>query len=81
MLYGNLFSRLAHEESQWAEQPGEAYPSFGDSTWSWLPASREETNRAARTFYNTWLNFSTSKDFSWIDQWETNDAPDRRVRR
>ncbi|THG99749.1 hypothetical protein EW026_g2672 [Hermanssonia centrifuga] len=65
----------------WAEQPGETYPSFGDSTWPWLPASREETNRAARTFYNTWLNFSTSKDFSWIDQWETNDAPDRRVRR
>ncbi|KAK0495324.1 DnaJ domain-containing protein [Armillaria luteobubalina] len=36
---------------------------------------------AARTFYNVWINFVTNKDFSWCDQWNLAEAPDRRVRR
>ena len=47
----------------------------------WAPATKEDADTAARTFYNFWLNFATDKDFSWADQWEINDAPDRRVRR
>jgi len=27
------------------------------------------------------MNFSTEKDFSWMDQWNLAEAPDRRVRR
>ncbi|KAI0346304.1 DnaJ-domain-containing protein [Trametopsis cervina] len=80
-IYRNLFKRLAYDESLWSETPLEEYPQFGDSSWPWLPASKEETSGAARTFYNFWTNFVTDKDFSWFDQWEINEAPDRRVRR
>ncbi|KAI0688217.1 hypothetical protein BC835DRAFT_1419329 [Cytidiella melzeri] len=80
-IYRNLFSRLAHDESLWSEQSLEDYPRFGDSTWPWAPASTLEASRAVRTFYTFWTNFVTAKDFSWFDQWETNDAPDRRIRR
>lgn len=80
-IYRNLFARLAYDESQWSEHTADSYPSFGDATWPWVPASKEHADTAARTFYNSWLNFVTEKDFSWEDQYETNDAPDRRVRR
>lgn len=80
-IYRNLFARLAHEESQWSENPADFYPQFGYSYWPWVPSSKEEATTAARTFYNYWLNFVTAKEFSWADQWELNDAPDRRVRR
>ncbi|KAF7789789.1 hypothetical protein EIP86_000735 [Pleurotus ostreatoroseus] len=79
-LYGNLFARLAQEESQWGENTG-SYPSFGDSTWQWLPPSKDESYKAARTFYNIWMSFSTAKDFAWAESWDVNEAPDRRVRR
>jgi DnaJ homolog subfamily A member 5 len=80
-IYRNLFSRLAHDEAQWSETTASSYPQFGTSTWPWAPASKDESFTAARTFYNFWLNFVTAKDFSWADQWELNEAPDRRVRR
>jgi DnaJ family protein A protein 5 len=36
---------------------------------------------AAKPFYDVWLNFVTSKEFSWTDQWDVSEAPDRKVRR
>ncbi|CCM04694.1 uncharacterized protein FIBRA_06880 [Fibroporia radiculosa] len=75
-IYRNLFNRLAHDESQFVEMP---YPSFGYSTWPWTPASKSDAEQAARTFYNFWLNFVTSKDFNWAELWNTTDAPDRRI--
>ena len=71
--------RLAQEEAKWGESS--IYPSFGDPTWPWIPTSKEDADTAARTFYNAWINFSTEKDFAWVESWELNDAPDRRVRR
>jgi hypothetical protein len=73
--------RLAHDESLWAENSVRDYPQFGDSTWPWAPASNQDATSSARNFYKFWTNFVTAKDFSWFDQWEINDAPDRRVRR
>lgn len=78
-IYGNLFARLGQEEAKWGENSD--YPLLGDSTWPWLPASKDDSDKAARTFYNVWINFSTAKDFTWVESWEINDAPDRRVRR
>ncbi|KAI0364749.1 DnaJ-domain-containing protein [Pilatotrama ljubarskyi] len=77
-IYRNLFDRLAHDEKQYADTP---MPSFGYSTWPWLPPSREEQDQCARTFYNFWTNFVTGKEFEWADQWNVAEAPDRRVRR
>lgn len=80
MIYGNLFARLSQEETRWSEHK-ESYPAFGDSSWPWIPVSKEEPHRAARPFYNAWLNFTTAKDFVWVESWDTNEAPDRRIRR
>lgn len=79
-IYGNLFTRLAQEEARWGGN-ADAYPAFGQATWPYIPASKEESSTAARTFYNAWINFATEKDFAWVESWEVNDAPDRRVRR
>lgn len=55
------------------------YPPFGYSTWSWT--SPTTPSEAVKNFYNAWLNFSTSKEFTWMDHYNTLDAPDRRIRR
>lgn len=56
-------------------------PSFGDSTWPWIPESKNQEDTAARSFYNVWMNFDTAKDFTWCEKWNLAEAPDRRVRR
>lgn len=80
-IYRNLFMRLAHDEFQWTANAVNECPVFGDSSWPWAPTVKEDASRSARTFYTFWMNFATEKDFSWCDQWEINEAPDRRVRR
>jgi len=77
-LYRNLFYRLAKEEQAWNADV--EYPSFGYSTWSWITPKGQE-HEAARAFYNSWLSFSTAKDFAWTEQYNLSEAPDRRVRR
>ncbi|CDO77186.1 hypothetical protein BN946_scf184705.g11 [Trametes cinnabarina] len=77
-IYRNLFDRLAHDEKQFVDTP---LPSFGYSTWPWLPSSKAEQNQCARAFYTYWTNFVTNKEFEWADQWNVAEAPDRRVRR
>ncbi|KAF9650262.1 DnaJ-domain-containing protein, partial [Thelephora ganbajun] len=77
-VYRNLFSRLAYDESQWSCFSQEDFPGFGDHKSTW---ARSESGSEVRLFYTGWLNFSTSKDFSWADKWNLSDAPDRRARR
>ena len=77
-IYRNLFARLAHDESQF-DASTTGLPLFGDSTWSWVDTSNQDAQ--VRTFYNHWLHFATAKDFVWMEQYDLNDAPDRRVRR
>ncbi|KAH9838779.1 uncharacterized protein C8Q71DRAFT_752827 [Rhodofomes roseus] len=79
-IYHNLFDRLAQEERQFTDASSQ-HPSLGDATWPWVPANKDSRDRAARTFYNSWMNFVTAKDFAWADAWNINEAPDRRVRR
>ncbi|KAG8772046.1 hypothetical protein FRC15_003012 [Serendipita sp. 397] len=78
-IYRNLFTRLALEEAQHSDGI-DHWPNFGDSTWPWAPENKDD-DRAARRFYNAWLSFSTEKEFSWMDSWNVNEAPDRKVRR
>lgn len=77
-IYRNLFSRLAHDESSVSDIP---YPDFGNSTWPWAATTKADDEEAARIFYSAWINFSTSKDFTWMDRYNISDAPDRRYRR
>ncbi|KAH7873313.1 DnaJ domain-containing protein [Lentinula edodes] len=79
-IYRSVFARLVAEEKLVSDD--EVYlPSFGYSHWPWAPQSKGEEATAARTFYNTWINFATAKDFAWSDAWNISEAPDRRVRR
>ncbi|KAF8520267.1 DnaJ domain-containing protein [Hysterangium stoloniferum] len=76
-LYRNLFLRLADEETMWdSDVP---YSSFGHPNWPWTAPKGQE--QVARNFYNQWLSFSTVKDFTWAEQYNLSEAPDRRVRR
>jgi DnaJ homolog subfamily A member 5 len=77
-IYRNLFARLAAEENLLSLDV--EYPSFGYSTSSWV-AVDGTGGQAARNFYTVWINFATAKDFTWFEQWNTSEAPDRRVRR
>ncbi|KAL4268275.1 DnaJ-domain-containing protein [Pleurotus pulmonarius] len=77
-IYRNLFHRLASEEAMFTDHA--EFPSFGYSTWPWA-AEKNDSPEAARHFYNGWMNFATSKDFAWMDQWNLSEAPDRRIRR
>ncbi|TFY74996.1 hypothetical protein EWM64_g9015, partial [Hericium alpestre] len=77
-IYRNLFARIAHDEKLYTDTD---FPTFGYSTWTWAAPSKAQQMEAARTFYNYWLNFSTHKEFGWVDMWNASDAPDRRVRR
>lgn len=79
-IYRNLFARLALEEAQHGGDGVDNWPPFGDSTWPWI-ATNKDDDRAARHFYNAWLSFVTNKDFSWMDSYNPNEAPDRRVKR
>ncbi|KIM39703.1 hypothetical protein M413DRAFT_74483 [Hebeloma cylindrosporum] len=77
-VYRNLFSRLSAEEALFMSDHD--YPSFGLSTWPWSALKQSDTS-GARDFYNVWMNFTTEKDFSWVEQWNLSEAPERRVRR
>lgn len=77
-IYRNLFSRLAYDESQWSYSSQEDFPGFGGHASTW---TKSENGPEVRLFYARWLNFSTSKEFSWVDKWDLSDAPDRRARR
>ena len=77
-LYRNLFARLHSDEKTFELECD--LPSFGYSTWNWVALKGEE-GKSARSFYNAWLNFSTERDFSWMDQWNVAEASERRARR
>ena len=77
-MYRNLFARLAHDESHFDDM---VFPSFGYSTWPWVIKTDRLDPGDAKSFYDVWLYFATSKQFSWAEQWNLSEAPDRRTRR
>ncbi|KAG9074342.1 hypothetical protein FRC06_010764 [Ceratobasidium sp. 370] len=90
--YRGLFARLAAEEAAWSSANGDTidYPPFGDSNTPWAPAvkpkgkdpkGKDKQVEYVQHFYRAWSNFVTAKDFSWRDIWDTDAAPDRRIRR
>ncbi|KAG9121798.1 hypothetical protein FRC07_002100 [Ceratobasidium sp. 392] len=84
-IYRELFARLAAEEAAWSSANGDTinYPPFGDANTPWIPETKQTAleGDCAQHFYRAWSNFITEKDFSWRDIWNTNEAPDRRIRR
>lgn len=78
-IYRNLFARLQSEEAMITSDAD--FPSFGFSTWTWSAKNERDNLNMAKSFYAVWTNFTTAKDFSWVEQWKSTEAPDRRTRR
>jgi hypothetical protein len=70
-IYRNVFERLDSEEN--IENVNRTpYPIFGDSSTNPKDVLR---------FYTFWSNFVTGLSFSWEDQYDSRDAPNRDTRR
>ncbi|KAA8566373.1 hypothetical protein EYC84_008949 [Monilinia fructicola] len=70
------FATLAKEEnaaSDWDGLERVDYPDFGSAD--------DDYEGVVKTFYRSWVNFTTQKSFSWKDLYRTSDAPDRATRR
>lgn len=70
-VYGGIFQAMVAQEDEASEHLSDA-PPFGNSS-----SSPADVNQ----FYNYWLNFVTSLSFSWEDEYNPADAPNRQVRR
>ena len=75
-VYSRVFHTLVEEELTYGDLDQEDVeldaPEFG-------AADTHEDD--VRAFYEYWERFSTRKTYSWLDQWNPNDAPNRQVRR
>ncbi len=72
-VYRDLFEALVTQENNSSNCSKLVdYPSYGDST---------STNAQVINFYNQWSNFTTVLSFSWEDEYNTTEAPDRQTRR
>ena len=70
-VYGAIFQAMVQQEDEASERMTDA-PPFGN----------ESSSRADVTlFYNYWTNFVTCLSFSWEDEYNPSDAPNRDVRR
>ncbi|CEQ41057.1 SPOSA6832_02728 [Sporobolomyces salmonicolor] len=69
--FRTLFSLLQADEVSWSSPY--LYPSFGDSSCP--------TGADLRSFYRTWENFSTEKDFAWKDLYRIEESMPRWHRR
>jgi DnaJ family protein A protein 5 len=70
-IYRNVFERLDDEENK-ENVNRTPYPIFGDSSTN---------SKDVLRFYSFWSNFVTVLSFSWEDQYDSRDAPNRDTRR
>jgi len=74
-IYRDLFSKIGEEDAPFREDDDDdedPYPEFGDS--------KTEYDDVAN-FYAFWESYRTAKSFVWEEEWDTREAPNRRVRR
>jgi curved DNA-binding protein CbpA len=71
-VYRHCFEDIVKQENNVTDGKVVNYPSFGDSTL---------TDDHVINFYNQWSNFLSILSFSWHDEHNPSEAPDRRVRR
>lgn len=74
-VYKEVFNKLAAEDSQFDDDldSEEEIPDFGDSHSSY--------ESKVHAFYSYWQSYTTKKSFSWLDEYDTRTAPNRRVSR
>lgn len=73
-VYDELFETLNKKENSEAKDKTKIVnrPKFGNS---------EATYDILKVFYAYWNNFTTSRGFTWADEYNTCEAPNRKVRR
>jgi len=78
-IYRKLFTQIAEEDLPFrdddADDDGhiEEYPGFGKAD--------SDYDEVVAPFYAFWEGYRTAKSFVWSEQWDTREAPNRRVRR
>jgi len=70
-VYGSIFQAITQQEDEASEHLTDS-PPFGDAS-----SSRSDV----ALFYSHWSNFVTCLSFSWEDEYNPSDAPNRDVRR
>lgn len=75
--FRTLFALIAAEETQLGSPL--VYPAFGSSKSDYVSSPARPTD--IRQFYSDWLNFSTEKDFNWVEQYRPEEGMDRRTKR
>ncbi|XP_064624905.1 dnaJ homolog subfamily C member 21-like [Lineus longissimus] len=73
--YREVFKKLSAEDYEFMDDEDSDYnfPDFG--------ASQSSYEEVVHDFYSFWESFCTSKSFAWKDEFDTREAPNRRVRR
>ena len=74
-IYNEVFNKIASEDSEFDKNLDSEYeiPEFGNSK-----SSYEEV---VHPFYAHWQSYSTKKTYSWLDQYDIRQAPNRKVLR
>lgn len=72
-VYRKVFDTLLVEESIYFNIDPDEIPTFGKST--------SDYTNIVRVFYNFWCGFNTHKSFGWLDEYDIQKAPNRRIAR
>ncbi|KAK3930209.1 DnaJ-like protein subfamily C member 21 [Frankliniella fusca] len=72
-VYREVFNKIAAEDSEFMEDGDSDYeiPAFGNSS--------SDFKEVVQPFYAYWQDYTTKKSFSWLDQYDIKDLPNRRV--
>ena len=82
-VYGRAFAEIDRQEELASKRRPQGKGKAKLSEFVSRPAfgSADTPEADVKVFYASWRSFSTRKNFSWKDEWDTRDAPARRVRR
>lgn len=73
-VYANVFRIITQEDAEFtADKDVEVLPEFGTSS--------SDFEEVVQPFYAHWQSYSTLKSYSWLEQYNIREAPNRRVQR
>ncbi|KAL3841985.1 hypothetical protein ACJMK2_020061 [Sinanodonta woodiana] len=74
-VYRKVFHTIAEQDYTFMDDrdSGDELPDFGNSTDSY--------EEIVKPFYDFWETYCTAKSYVWVDKYDIQEAPDRRVRR
>lgn len=72
-VYREVFNKIAAEDAEFMEDGDSEFevPEFGSTT--------SDFKDIVQPFYSYWQDYTTKKSFSWLDQCDIRDLPNRRI--